>query len=223
MNATTLPPHELRLRINAAAMEILSCAGRLNEALVALEPRGRNSAYAAVVRSHALEVERCCDGALLRFDECGATSTRDLALHLVGIRNLACAIREHLEPGTPRLLGPDAGRDELVALIRGLKRTQALHASSTADHESDEQAHQEISDQDAVSVIALRMMAFATQSLPSAYRARYREEWCCELWDLRHSRRTQRRHAFNTLITALQLSRELRSADRSPAPQRWLG
>lgn len=83
-----------------------------------------------------------------------------------------------------------------------------------ARRESQSRGHVEVSG------FALRLTRIAVVFLPRPFRARYREEYAAELYELSFvSRRAQWRYALNLLAAAWLLRRALARAARQPAQQ----
>lgn len=150
---------------------------------------------------------------------------RDLILAVLEIRNFAEVAKHHLTKVTPPEIRNTLTPGALRGLADDLNTALNRYVVSVELVDEPDQDQSEVRRGDIViDRAALRLTELAERALPRAHRARYREEWRAELYDLAGvSRRAQWRYAVNVLITAWPVHCELRRADRHSAARRWLG
>lgn len=164
----------------------------------------------ARARFHALA--RVYDSNLARGLDLACDLARDLARDLIHADASACDLAR------ARVLAHNLAdaRYSLDRLIVALERENA-DAAEAVDGQSASRGCRP-------SQAVLRLALLTTSLLPTAHRARYREEFEADLRELAEvCRRAQWRYALGTLTNAWTLRAALRRAQRTPAPRRWWG
>lgn len=189
--------HHLTLALNLALDAARACAGHLDDA------RGLDSDV-VFTHDYAVNIAR----ALTRVVDPDLALAPDLARTLIRAIDLAKALAAHP--------APDQRGDvqEIIGLLKQARRNVGLLVKAREDPAAGRPVVR-------VSGWARRLVGVASRVVPVWERARYEEEWRCELWELGRQRRGHRRrqiaHALRLLSRAWGVRGGVRAVRRRPA------